>query len=249
METPSTTPPQLSPEQQKIADEACDFVRQNKKMIIERFAGDDFPPAEHPVSFFMAGSPGAGKTEFSRRLIMLQSGTGAGPIVRIDGDEIRGLLPGYVGGNAYLFQRAISIGVSKIHNYALKKNKNFILDGTFSRLEKARENLNRSIKASRGVIVVYVYQEPLIAWKFTQKREVEEGRSIPKDVFIERFLGAWMVVQAIKKDFGDSIKLWLVEKNLETNFEKISLNISGIDAYIPKRYSKEELESILKQAI
>lgn len=236
----------LPPELQKIADGACDYARTNKKLIIERFAGESFPSVEHPISIFMAGSPGAGKTEFSKSLIQsLQSEGQAEPIVRIDGDEIRGMLPGYAGSNSYLFQRAISIGVSKLHDYVLEKRKNFILDGTFSHIEKARENVQRSLKVGRRVIIVYVYQDPLISWKFTKKREAAEGRSIPRDKFIEQFFGAKEVVQVIKDEFGDQVNVWLIDRNLETNYIDIKDNIAQIDSHIQNQYAKKQLEDTL----
>ncbi|HEY4500271.1 MAG TPA: zeta toxin family protein [Candidatus Paceibacterota bacterium] len=240
--------PSLSfpPELQKIADNACDYVRSHKKEIIAKFAGDSFPSVEHPISIFMAGSPGAGKTEFSKSLIQtLQNQMQAEPIVRIDGDEIRGILPGYTGANSYLFQRAISIGVSKLHDHVLEKRKNFILDGTFSRIDKARENIIRSLKVSRKTIVVCVYQDPFLSWKFTQKREAVEGRSIPKNIFIEQFFAAKEVTQVVKDEFGDQIEVWLIERNLEENYLYSNLNINKIDNYITVQYSKKQLEDTL----
>jgi adenylylsulfate kinase-like enzyme len=242
----SKTASSFPPELQKVSSDACDFVRANKKEIIKKFAGDNFPSVEHPISIFMAGSPGAGKTEFSKSLIQtLQSQMQAEPIVRIDGDEIRGTLPGYTGANSYLFQRAISIGVSKLHDYVLEKRKSFILDGTFSHIDKARENISRSLKVGRKVIVVYVYQDPLISWKFTQKREAVEGRSIPKNIFIEQFFAAKEVTQAVKDEFGDQIEVWLIERNLEENYLKRNVNISKIDNHVTVQYSKKQLEDTL----
>lgn len=231
---------------QKISDDACDFVRTNKKEIIKKFAGENFPSVEHPISIFMAGSPGAGKTEFSKSLIQtLQSQMQAEPIVRIDGDEIRNTLPGYTGANSYLFQRAISIGVSKLHDYTLEKRKNFVLDGTFSHIEKARENIRRSLRAGRKVIVVYIYQDPLISWKFTQKREATEGRSIPKNIFIEQFFAAKEVTQTIKDEFGDQVDVWLIERNLEKNDLKRYVNVTKIDNHVTVPYCKKQLEDTL----
>ena len=52
-----------------------------------------------PESYFMAGSPEAGKTEYSKRFVDgVKKDTGAS-IVRIDGDEIREILPQYNSSN------------------------------------------------------------------------------------------------------------------------------------------------------
>ena len=37
------------------------------------------------------------------------------------------------------------------------------------------------------VTIFYVYQDPKIAWKFTQEREIAEGRHVPKKAFINAF--------------------------------------------------------------
>jgi hypothetical protein len=90
-----------------------------------------------------------------------------------------------------------------------------------------------------------VYQDPVIAWKFTQKREALEGRNIPKRTFIETFYASKDAVQTIKDEFGTRVRIWLIEKNLEKNTEELSVNISRIDSHISIAYSREELERIL----
>ncbi len=51
----------------KEAEEAKKFIKKNKKLLIEKFANLDlYKPVVSPVTIFMAGSPGAGKTEFSK---------------------------------------------------------------------------------------------------------------------------------------------------------------------------------------
>ncbi len=243
---PGSDSSSLPPEFQAIANEAIIYVKEHRKEIIRRFAGEDFPTSKNPISIFMAGSPGAGKTEYSKILLnILQEDWGVSKTVRIDADEIRSTLPHYAGSNAYLFQAAASIGVDKIHDYVLKKRKNFILDGTFSNKEIARSNISRSLCRDRRIIIVYIYQDPIIAWKFTKMREAKEGRRIPRDSFIDQFFSAGEVVQSMKGEFGEKIAIWLVEKNLETKKENIRINIDRIDSHLSNAYSRSQLESIL----
>ena len=50
------------------SEEAKKFIKKNKNLLFEKFASDKiFKPNEKPISLFMAGSPGAGKTEYSKR--------------------------------------------------------------------------------------------------------------------------------------------------------------------------------------
>jgi AAA+ superfamily predicted ATPase len=57
----------LTLDEQKLQEEALNFARKNKKAIARRLTDPAiFVPESNPVSVFMAGSPGAGKTESSK---------------------------------------------------------------------------------------------------------------------------------------------------------------------------------------
>ena len=170
-------------------------------------------------------------------------------MVRIDGDELRPLIPGYTGKNSSLFQAAISIVVDRIHDMALKQKQTFLLDGTFSNYDRAAHNINRSLSKDRPVLIFYVYQRPEVAWKFTQAREVQEGRNIPKAKFIEQFLGARETVSKVRKEFGEEVVIFLVEKNFETHqveaVNEIERTGPQIDDYLTERYTIDNLEKLL----
>ncbi len=74
-----------------ISDNAIQYVKSNKAVLIEKFCSlSNFSPSNNPFTMFMAGSPGAGKTEFSKAIIPeLQQRDPNCAIVRIDADEIR----------------------------------------------------------------------------------------------------------------------------------------------------------------
>lgn len=226
---------------QKISEEAFKWVKSNHKKVIEIFAGG----AEHvsdvqPVTLFMAGSPGAGKTEISKRLI---SRFKYKP-VRIDADEIRALCPNYSGEIAHLFQKAATKGVNILYDYALKKGINVILDGTFA-YGDATKNIKRSLDEGRKVEIFFVYQDPIQAWDFTKKREAIEHRKVSKSIFIEAFFKSRNNVNIAKKEFGNKIELNLFIKDFEKNIEDLKLNIERVDYYLKKKYTKMQLEKIL----
>lgn len=230
-----------------LSQEAIAFIRrkENYRKIIDYFAGDKYIPEDIPVSLFMAGSPGAGKTEICKRLIEIFDTGPESKIVRIDPDEIRELLPGYNGKNSSLFQYACSIGVDKIHDYVLSSNKSFILDGTFSSYEKAEQNILRSLNKRRIVTLFYVYQDPVLAWNLTKKREALDGRFIPKDAFVKHFWGAKEVVNKIKANFGDLIEVHLIERSIDSPKYKIQLNIKNVDDYIKIKYTEDILNTLI----
>ena len=74
----------------KISEQAKEWIKKNKKMLLDKFASDRVCPPygnelhEKPSTILMAGSPGAGKTEFSINLIKKNQLT----VVRIDPDDV-----------------------------------------------------------------------------------------------------------------------------------------------------------------
>jgi predicted ABC-type ATPase len=234
-----------SAEELKIKTEADTFANANKKNIAKEITRMDiFLPEENPVSVFMAGSPGAGKTESSKNLIKKFS-KDSGKILRIDPDELRCKIPGYTGNNSYLFHGAVSILVARIHDLALKNHQSFVFDGTLSRFKIAKENIQRSIDHGRFVQIFYVYQDPIQAWNFVQKRELLEGRRIEKESFIRQYFAARDSVNCLKKEFGEKIKVDLLVKNIDGSDNYYRENIDVIDNYVQESYSVDTLKNMI----
>lgn len=232
---------------EKLQEEALRWIRDNSQKVISFFAEDEkFIADTQALSVFMAGSPGAGKTEISKALVK-ELGTSIliKDVIRIDPDEIRDMLPQYVGGNAHLFQQAISIGADKIFNHALKTNKHILLDGTFSNYDRARQNISKSLKKHRAVFILYVYTDPILAWKLTQAREKKEGRNIPKDAFIKEFFGAMETVQRIKQEYKTRVNLNILVHDYENMQDDYFDNVNSIDKHVKIGYTSKELEGIL----
>lgn len=203
---------------------------------------NQYPPEEDPVSVFMAGSHGAGKTEASLELIAQFPET---PILRIDADELRSEFEGYDGSNSHLFQSAVSVYVECIHDFALKQRQSFILDGTLHSLTKASQNIERSLQKGRIVQILYVYQNPIRAWEFVQARELLEGRRILPEAFINQFFAAKDTVNALKAHFGADIKIDLLVKDYNNRTKVYKDNIDRIDYHIDHQYSPESLARLI----
>tara|TARA_B100000700_G_scaffold183161_1_gene202046 strand:- start:265 stop:1002 length:738 start_codon:yes stop_codon:yes gene_type:complete len=234
-----------------IADDALAFARKHKTRIAKSLTSkEDFPPEVEPLSVFMAGSPGAGKTEISKEYVAAlddlksEEFEGFGSILRIDPDDLRDHFPGYTGNNSWLFQRAVSIVVDKIHDLMLKQRQSFILDGTLSRLEGARKNVQRSLRRGRAVQIFYVYQDPALAWEFVKSREEVEGRNIPLQSFISQFLDVRDVVTQLKEEFGDQLTVDVIIKNNDGSSEEWLSDVQSIEDCLPERYTREQLERL-----
>ena len=230
---------EITDEEQAVWDEAIRFARSNKKSIANRLTDrDTYPPEKEPVSVFMAGSPGAGKTEASMALLSLFSDTA---ILRIDPDELRNEFEAYKGGNAWLFQGAVSILVGKIIDLALDRKQSFLLDGTLSNIEIARSNVERSLKKGRFVQILYVYQDPMLAWSFVKAREEAEGRRIRPEHFVEQYFAARDVVNTLKLEFGKDVHVDLLLKHIDNSGRLYKAGVDKIDYHIPEKHTRSEL--------
>jgi UDP-N-acetylglucosamine kinase len=236
--------PGVTDEEAQIQEAAIAFAKANRKEIVARLTDTaKFPGEDLPVSVFMAGSPGAGKTEASIELLASLDGP---PVLRIDPDELRSEFPGYNGGNAWLFQRAVIVIVERIHDTALKQSQSFLLDGTLSNYKVAEGNITRSLNKGRPVQILYVYQEPISAWRFVQARELVDGRGIRPETFVDQYFAARKVVDALKVKFGQAIKIDLLLKDTDGSRRQYCANVDRIENYVPEKYSREDVEKLVR---
>lgn len=230
---------------------AIKYVKEHKKEILYKFANvEKHPPVANPFTIFMAGSPGAGKTEFSTYFDpKVYAYSAEVPLVRIDADEIRKMLPGYDGTNAALFQAAATRGVEKLFDFANHKGQNILLDTTFSDYEKAKNNIERSLKHKRKIGIFYIHFEPKIAWAYTQIREKKEGRRVSKEFFVDSYFYSRDVVNRIKKEYPD-VELNLIIKKETSNIDKpidsvTFFKIQSIDNHLKLEYNRQSLLTTL----
>lgn len=235
-----------SSQEQEWIDESIAFANRNKKGIAKEITDKTiYLPEKDPVSVFMAGSPGAGKTETSIALLNYFANEHGTKILRIDADELRTRFPIYTGTNSHLVQAGVSILVEKTHDLALKQKQSFILDGTLTNFNKAKLNIERSIKKGRNVQILYVYSMPQQAWDFVQKREVVEGRKILPETFAEQYFKARDVVNRLKKHFEKAISVDLLVKNFDPDNNYYKDNIDSIDNHLPEKYDRTEINRIV----
>lgn len=163
-----------------------------------------FPREKIPFSIFMAGTPGAGKTEWRNNFfsnLPLK-------LAHIDPDDFRCVLPCYCGSNSHLFQRATSILTDRVLDRAFEKCVSFVLDGTLSSFATASKNLTRSLDKGRFVQIYFIHQDPMYSWNFVKAREVVEGRRITQEVFINSYINCHATIQQIlsSENFSKAIR-------------------------------------------
>ncbi len=250
-------------EEKIIQAEAVVFVEAHKDKLIDQFVTSKNPLRLGFITIFMAGSPGAGKTEFSERYMPLIfnktdekiikflkdrnidiESVGA-LFVRIDVDEIREFLPQYQKtdiktdkkGNAHIIQKAANKGLDILRAYCLANEISFLHDGTFGNYNTMREIVKKSLNAGREIQIYYLYLDPLEAWKFTKAREYIEGRNIIREKFIEQYFKSRENVDKIKQEFGDKVKIHCVLKNSQNEVEKTEFNVPSIDGFLNTQYN------------
>ena len=238
----------MTPRERSIAERAVSFAKANRTRIARDLAClTRYPGEEYPVSVFMAGSPGAGKTEVSKSFVNLMEAHGA-KTLRIDPDDFRDYFPEYNGANSSLFQRGVTIMVERAIDLVYQQRQSFLLDGTLANLDVARKNIQRALgKKHRSVQIMYVYQKPELAWEFVLAREAVEGRNIPCVEFVRQFYASKATVCQLKREFLEKIQVDVILKNTDGNDAEIGIDLSTdeIDELVRQPYHPEQLEQIL----
>ena len=258
----------------KIQDDAVKWIsdKNNQQDLIQKFILDKkvFPVLS--VVTFMAGSPGVGKTEYSRdyekkinesfrivteipkvkKKLLKKTKINIDDyerlIVRIDIDEIRELIPQYqktdtiknIKGNAHVIQKATNMGLDILRNYCLKNQISFLLDGTFGNQFSTFDKIIRKLLIkNRRIAIFFIYNNPLVSWEVTKKREFVEGRNIKKENFIDQYFKSIDNVKRIKEKFGNKIILNCVLKKGDNSEEKVYFNkvYEEIENILEKRYN------------
>ncbi len=241
----------MTPEERRITKIAKDWSKDKanvQHVLRQLVGGEDYSTLQRPAAVFMAGSPGAGKTEVAKDVL----GAFDPKPVRVDADDFRTMMPGYDGKNAHLFQEAATSMVQKVLDRIYDSGKSgspvpFILDGTFT-YARTMDNLKRALNHGYAIDIFYVYQRPELAWSFTKARELREGRIVPKDVFVRTFLQARANVIEAKKIFGERVKLSVIIKNTDATDLETHAYIAAADLerIIPRKYNEDELRLALE---
>ncbi|MGF2942951.1 zeta toxin family protein [Enterococcus xiangfangensis] len=211
-----------------------EFAKKNKDKFISAIIKGKSPETAKDA-VFMAGSPGAGKSEVATGLAENYDNH-----VIIDADYFRTQFPDYNGKNSSLFQKASSWLVEQSLKYVLEHEFSFILDATFAILS-AEKNIARALKNHFRVTIFYVYQDPKIAWKFTKEREIAEGRHVPKKAFVNAFFKSRENIMKVKGKYPE-VLLHIIIKDYQNNISEVHYAADNINLMLPLQYREEDLE-------
>lgn len=224
-----------------MADGLDMWVRANKKRIAREFIRKtEFSRSDKPVAIITAGLPGAGKTEFTQELLK-QIDTNP---LRIDMDEIATLIEGYHPEIADKFRIGASAIMNRIYDEVIKVKIDFVLDGTFAGTP-AISNVQRALDHGYTIKIYYIHQEPLVAWQFTQARELIEHRSIDRGKFIDTYLRVYENLAKLMQ-FDEKISVSIIIKQKNNEVGSLHENVPNILQAIPSKLTRIELEKLLQ---
>lgn len=226
----------------KVTKTAVDFVKKEwKKLVSECCDLNCFPASEKPVTIFMAGCPGVGKTEYSKGLVKkMEDQLYPEKFIRLDVDELRDIMPGYNKKNSDEVQPACSKLFTKIYDHIRHNNQNVVIDGTFSG-GGSLENVERALARGRSVGITYLYEDPFLAWDYSKKREILEGRSVSKKYFTTALFDSIKKVNEVKAIFKNKVVLDIFIKGKDNSFKKSYFNIENLKDYIKLKYTSKYL--------
>lgn len=231
-------------------DEAKKWVKdkKNQQRVVDACVGSE--PRSDKLAFFMAGIPGAGKTELAKGL----QGSPRGDHIVIEHDQLVEHIDGYKPENYYNFRRAGSTLVTKLFEHCLEHGYSFIFDGTLSH-DNGYKNIKKALNHGFSVIVVYVHQDINSAWKLTQDRELVKKRAIERTGFIETCQKITTSLRKIFATFSDNshFAFWIVKKNgapgtensdliFYDHIDQPSSDKAAIERILNEEYNVEELK-------
>jgi predicted ABC-type ATPase len=223
----------------------AEWAKANKKTFANKLIKSSGVEAKkHPSAIFMAGLPGAGKTEFTKRLIENSTLT----VVRIDMDEIASQIDTYTPDRADKYRAAATTLLNEVFSRSMKRRMDFIMDGTFSSA-RALNNIKSALNRGYSVKVVYIHQDPKLAWNFTQAREKVEHRAIKFDGFIESYGKIINNVKGITGSEYTNVVLDIVIKNKDNTVGIWHENIKAqdIDSFVKVIYNESELRDYINE--
>ena len=224
-------------------DKQSEWVKANKNRFAKDFiAKSGTIPDERSTAIFMAGLPGAGKTEISKQLSIIIKRK----FIRLDMDEIATQIPGYKAEKADEFRGGASELLNKIYDMIMSKGLDFIMDGTFGS-KNSIPNIKRAISHGYMIKIFYVVQDPKKAWHFTKEREKIEHRAIDLDGFVGSYFNTIENLKEVLKNKHDNITLDIIKKDSYNRIKEWygNVNIDDIDKNLKRYYNKESLRSYI----
>lgn len=219
------------------------WAKQHKKEFARRLIREfGAEKSSQPAAIFMAGLPGAGKTEFTKSWIA----NSELKVVRLDMDEIAAQIETYAPQKADRFREAATMLLNRTYDMVVNGGYDFIMDGTFGS-RTALKDITRVIKHGYRIKIIYIFQDPKVAWEYTVARERVEHRAIELEGFLKAYYNTLENLRAIEERNFEGFSVDLVVKDKQNKVSKTYENISmlHIDDYVNIEYNKDKLRELI----
>lgn len=191
-------------------------------------------------TIFLAGAPGAGKTEFLETVLNTEN------FIVIDIDKYRQYFKGYTGNNAELYQDSSSRVATRIFDYCIKHNLKLIFDGTLTS-DIWLKNIKKAVDKCRRIGVVLIYQDPVISYAYTIARQERNERKVSIDAFLKIYYNSIRYTFEIVEKYLD-IQFVIASKDKRRQWrQRFFRKKDRFDKYFRVEYNAEVLRNKLCQ--
>jgi len=218
----------------KLENQAFEWAKKNRnkivKEILSKYDKNEFKAKQ---IIFLSWSPWAWKTEFINWMLEKWF---RDYFLHIDLDDLRAIISWYKWEEADSFQKwAIKI-MERLLDKAFNKKLNIILDWTFWSKTATTKNIKRAKDKWYDIKIYYIKFDPILAWKFTLWREMEQERKVPFWSFYNQYYNSFKNIKKIIKN-NDWLELVVLKKIMTKSWH--SSEILTIQSY--KEFKKHEL--------
>lgn len=206
----------------RIEEKAFKWAKKNRKKIVKdilfKYNKSNFKDSQ---IIFLSWSPWAGKTEFINWMLKNWFDQ---YFLHIDLDFLRSIIPWYLWKEADSFQKwAIKI-IEKLIDESFKIGLNMILDWTFWSKKATSRNIERAKNKWYNIKIYYINFNPIIAWKYTLWRELEEKRMVPLFSFYKQYFNSFNNIKFIMTN-NENIELTVYKKILNKYWHSVKMYI------------------------
>lgn len=181
-----------------LSENIIAWTKSHKALITNHIITEhNYISSPQPTAIFMAGLPGAGKTEFLNRIKISDT-----DFVNIDLDQLVENISEYSPKNYYLYRNAANLLVESLLDKVINKHLNFALDGTFAH-NQALKNIKRALDHNFHVHIFFIYISAQQAWHNVKMRETLTHRPIDRKGFASTSRNLIPILQKALEEYQD----------------------------------------------
>lgn len=140
--------------------------------------------------------------------------------------------------------RRASKGFRKVNSVSL------VYDSNLASFDNADDIIGKALEHKQRALIMFVYRDPIEAYKASLKRAEETGRTVRPDEMIETYLNQPDTMARIISKYGDDprVQVLFIDNNTKIGGGQSDLSqIDPVDFFKKFTYSKEDLTKAFKE--